>query len=83
MTGWVMPWACKLSAMVGANLESLSVQPGLDFLERIRELFEEQEMGEDVMWVLKDYVADYEKLARLMARVQPLLSETAKCAKQF
>lgn len=55
---------------VGAELRSSSVQPGLDFSESERELFTKQEMGEDALRLLNDYV-------KLLAPIRQTLGEQA------
>ena len=68
---------------IGAEVNGLAIQEGLDFSERSRELFEGGEMGEDVMRVLEDYRGRFRKLSELLGRVQPLLEESTRWAKQF
>ncbi len=68
---------------IGADVDGLAIQEGLNFSEQSRELFEKDEMGEDVLRLLEDYTKRHRKLSQLMGRVQPLLQETARWAKQF
>ena len=68
---------------IGADLDSLAVQPGLNFSGGSPELFAGSEMGEDALRVLKQYTELYGRLNKLLGRVQPLLQETARWAKKF
>lgn len=68
---------------IGADLDSYSVQSGLNFSQVPQELFAGNEMGEDALRVLRQYKELYGRLSKLLGRVQPLLMETALWATKF
>ncbi|MGJ8723952.1 MAG: hypothetical protein ACSHYB_05290 [Roseibacillus sp.] len=68
---------------VGAELGSESLQPGLDFAERSKELFAGQEMGEDALRVLEQYLKQHRRLVKTLQSASPLLKKTAQWAGRF
>lgn len=58
---------------VGCDLESHALQPGLDLVGRPKELFGEKEMGEDVLRVLRKYLAEHRAVIEAIDGELPLL----------
>lgn len=68
---------------VGAELGSENLQPSLDFAERSKELFAGQEMGEDALRVLEQYLKQHRRLVKILQSASPLLKKTAQWAGRF
>lgn len=68
---------------VGAELGSESLQPGLDFAECSKELFAGQDMGEDALRILEQYLKQHRRLVKTLQSAAPLLKKTAQWAGRF
>ena len=63
---------------IGHTVNGESVQTGLDFKDRAKELFNDREMGADVLKGLRLYAATLERVRRKLVDESPLVREAAK-----
>jgi hypothetical protein len=63
---------------LGVTLPSGTVQLGLDFSSKLPELFDGQEMGEDALRTLADYVAVHSRLQSKVTAEIPLLQQASR-----
>jgi hypothetical protein len=65
---------------IGVSVPSHELQLGLNFAEKLPELFPGKEMGEDALRVLNDYITSYSRIRADIAAELPHLRQTAKWA---
>ncbi len=65
------------------RIDGDAVQPGLDFAERARELFEDQEMGADALTALKNYAAIFKRVRDQLAQDIPAMAASLRWVKRI
>ena len=63
---------------IGHTVSGNTVQTGLDFKERARELFEDREMGADVLRSLNRYAETFDRVRRKLAEQRDVVQQAQK-----